>query len=400
MRWRMLILSTATQAAALAAMLGVVAVLPPMIREFGISRAQAGFLATAPNVGLLATALLWGLAVDRFGGRRTLAAGTLVAGLFTVVASRMRSLGMVELMLVLTGLFAAGAFPAGGRMVAHWFDDRRSLAMGVNQSFVPVAGLLTALVLPPLAAASGWRVAMLWSGLPAVLAGLLYALLYRDRAVPAARAARRPFAAVLRDRNFQLVTVAAMCFMAAQISLASFLMPFLVQSLGWTVAVAGLALSAAQLGGLLGRFGWGGLTERLAGDRSVVTWMLVAVLGAASAIALGRMTRSSPAGLILTIAFLFGVACIGWNGLHIHLVAEVAGVASAGMAVGISINCLQLTILAGAPSFGFAADHFGGYPVAWTGLAAILLAGAAVLSRIRMPAALPEATIRHSKGMV
>lgn len=389
----MLALSTLTQAAALAAMIGIVAVLPAVIREFGMSRAQAGILATAPNIGLLLTVTVWGLSVDRLGGRWTLALGVVGAGVFTILASRESSLQMIEATLILTGIFAASAFPAGGRMVAQWFDDRRSLAMGINQAFVPVAGLLTALLLPPVAAALGWRTALVCSGLPALIAGAGYLVLYRDRAVQSEERPRTSIPRLLRSREFLLVTGAAMCFMVAQISLSSFLMPFLVQELGWSVALAGLALAIAQFGGLVGRFGWGSLTERLVGDRSVVTWKVVALLGAISAIALGRMTRTSPGLLIMAIAFVFGVACIGWNGLHIHLVADVAGAASAGMAVGISINFLQLTILVGAPSFGFAADHLGGYSAAWTGLAGVLVLGAVVLTKIRVDSNFAAATM-------
>ena len=380
----MLGLSTVTQASALAAMIGVVALLPAVIEEFGISRTVAGVVATAPNLGLLLSLTAWGAVVDRFGSRATLGPAAIAAGGLIVLASRMPTIPLLTVLLALTGVAAAVSFPAGGRMVAHWFDERRGLAMGINQAFVPLAGLTTALVLPAIAGSAGWRAALLLSGAPAAVAGLGYVLLYRERPVGHEPVSRMSVRALLRNRGFLLITAGAMAFMVAQSALMSFLMPFLVQDLRWPVAAAGIALSAAQLGGLVGRFTWGGLGDRLLGNRHVLTWQAVGALGAAAALLLGRTASSWPAWVVLLLALFFGVACIGWNGLHVHLVTEVAGKARAGLAIGASLNFLQLTILVGTPAFGWIADHRGGYPMAWTTIAAVLVVAIAVLAAVRL----------------
>lgn len=162
----MLALSTLTQAYALAAMIGIVAVLPAVIRAYGITRAQAGLVAVAPNLGLLLSLTIWGAAVDRLGGRRTLGVASVLAGMCAVLASHMQSLPMLVLALALIGVAAGAFFPASGRMVARWFNERRGLAMGISQSFVPIAGLTTALWIPATASALGWRSgsADLWLG--------------------------------------------------------------------------------------------------------------------------------------------------------------------------------------------------------------------------------------------
>lgn len=146
----MLAVATVIQACPLGAVIGIVALLPSVIQEYRISRAAAGVVATAPNLGLLLSLTLWGAAVDRIGSRATLGVAAILAGVLIAVASRMQSLALLTALLALTGAAAVVSFPAGGRMVARWFDEGRGLAMGINQAFVTLAGLVTALVLPNL----------------------------------------------------------------------------------------------------------------------------------------------------------------------------------------------------------------------------------------------------------
>ena len=56
---------------------------------------------------------------------------------------------------------------------------------------------------------------------------------------------------------------------------------------------------------------------------------------------------------------------IGWNGIFLTLVAEIAGSDRAGTATGISLSIGFLGILLGPPAFGYLVDKTGSYSAAW-----------------------------------
>src|SRR5690606_30516267 len=72
-RWVILSVSMAAQVASVTAMYGVSFVLPQLRDAYGMTTAQAGMLAGLPAFGLLLTLLLWGVVIDRFGERATMA---------------------------------------------------------------------------------------------------------------------------------------------------------------------------------------------------------------------------------------------------------------------------------------------------------------------------------------
>ena len=77
--WLMLIVGGGSQTAT-ALLISTPAYLIPLLHtQRGLSLAEAGLIATAPNVGVLLTLILWGAAVDRWGERVILVTGLVVA---------------------------------------------------------------------------------------------------------------------------------------------------------------------------------------------------------------------------------------------------------------------------------------------------------------------------------
>ena len=67
---------------------------------------------------------------------------------------------------VLIGIGVAHIVPTLTRAVIDWFPTRiRALAMSVKQMGVPIAGAITAAVLPALATVTSWRMAAAVTGL-------------------------------------------------------------------------------------------------------------------------------------------------------------------------------------------------------------------------------------------
>ena len=154
-RW--VILATSLLAAmATTCLASGVAFLIPRLHADGMSLPAASVLASAPMVGMVATTVLWGWALDRVGERRILLLSlslTVVATAATTVAS---ALGAPTWGLWL-GLFTGGAVSAStngasGRIVVGWFPaHQRGTAMGIRQMAQPLGVGVTGLTVPVLA---------------------------------------------------------------------------------------------------------------------------------------------------------------------------------------------------------------------------------------------------------
>ncbi|GAA1105543.1 sugar phosphate permease [Nocardiopsis composta] len=337
--------SMAAQVASVTAMYGVPFVLPQLRDAYGMTTAQAGMLAGLPAFGLLLTLLLWGVVIDRFGERATMAISlALTAGALGLLATVRGPLG-VGGVLLLAGAAGGPVNAASGRLILSWFAAReRGLAMGIRQSALPLGMGLAALVLPAAAERWGFLGAMM---LPAVAAAasVPLVLLLSAPPAPAAGADGRPTgdAAPARRgspyRGWALWRVhgVSMLLGVPQIALLTYALVYLVEEHGWGAPAAGAVVAAAQLPGALGRLLLGVLSDRT-GDRM----RPVRALSAVSCAAL-LLLFAAPAALPWTaVPLLLGCLVLSMchNGLTFTAVAEIAGTSWAGRALAVQ-NWLQ-----------------------------------------------------------
>src|SRR5207302_5191985 len=104
--------------------------------------------------------------------------------------------------LVPAAVGASAASPGGTRALAAWFrPGQRGTAMGIRQTGVTVAGVVAALLLPPIAVALSWRAAFLTVAGLALLSIAAFALFYREpAAVPGPAGAPLDPLLLLRNR--------------------------------------------------------------------------------------------------------------------------------------------------------------------------------------------------------
>ena len=74
--------------------------------------------------------------------------------------------------------------------------------------------------------------------------------------------------------------------------------------------------------------------------------------------------RPSPWWLYL-LAVLFGLTGLSWNGVYLTRVGELADIALAGTATGLSFVIVNLGAIGGPPLFGYLVDLTGGYVLPW-----------------------------------
>jgi MFS transporter, ACS family, hexuronate transporter len=298
-----------------------------------------------------------------------------------------------EFSLFLFCLFLAGigwsvVNPVLGKAIVDLFPVReRGVAMGIKQMGLTVGGVLSALILPRVAAAWSWRVAMaacaLTMGAPVLAAWRTLAPLAVAR-VDGTRTAGEPRADNwwwLRRPPLLTLFGAGLALGMVQSAVLSYLPLYGVEVLGLGAVAAGGLVAAAQAGGAVARLGLGAASDRWLGGRRP-PWLVVSSLIGAAVFASYAM-RPTPHGLTAAaLAFAAGIGAHGWVGVYFIASAEAGGPRQSGLLSGVSFAAIVVGLLAGAPCFGAILQATDSYRAAWGAFAAlsILVAGVMALA--------------------
>src|SRR5262249_51342893 len=140
--------------------------LKPLTEEFGWSRGQISLAFSFSLLVMSFTFPLVGRLVDRFGARKVIVPSVLFFGIGLMSLSLLSAnLWHLYAVYVLLGLVGGGTAPIPySNVIAHWFDKKRGLALGLA-----MVGLgLGTFVMPSLAqmlmTSQGWRQAYIFIG--------------------------------------------------------------------------------------------------------------------------------------------------------------------------------------------------------------------------------------------
>jgi sugar phosphate permease len=367
------------------------AYLIPALRHQGFSLEQAGLLVACPTIGLLLTLIGWGAAADRWGERVVLSAGLGLAGLILIASRDVRGAVGLGVALALAGAAGGSVFAASGRLILGWFARReRGLAMGIRQSAQPLGVAVAAITLPTLGAA-GLRAPLLFMGVFCVVSAVTVLVFVRDPArAPAAGpgttgpGAAGPDAAgagggragsPYRQPVLWRIHAASALLVVSQFAVSTFALVFLVQARGWSAPDAGRLLAVGQALGAAARLGAGYWSDR-AGSRMRPMRILALSTGVAMLALAGAAAAHSPVAVAVLLAT--GLVAVSTNGLAFTAVAEYAGSAWAGRALGIQ-NTGQNALAAATPPVLAVAIGAIGFSASFALVAVFPLAAAAVV---------------------
>jgi hypothetical protein len=282
---------------------------------------------------------------------------------------------------------------AGARGAAP--RSRMALPFSLKQTGVPAGAPLAGATLPPLALALGWRPTLLLvtalGALVIVAAQPTRRLLDADR-LPArplsVRGVLAPLRAVFASRALAELSLAGFTYAATQVCLMSFLVVYLTETLGRSLVAAGLALTVANLGGIVGRIGWGAIADRRIPPRRLLG--LLGILSCLCAVATAAFDARWSPGVLLALCATFGATAIGWNGVQLAELARHAPRGQEGAITGASGFLTLSGVVVGPPTFALLASLTGSYRVGFTvfGIASGLCGAYFLLSgREAMPAA-------------
>ena len=372
-RWLILFIGLIAMTAGCTFQYGL-AYLIPALRHEGFSLELASILVACPTAGLLLTLIGWGAAADRWGERIVLATGLGLAGVILQVAASVHGAGGLGICLALGGAAGGSVFAASGRLILGWFArHERGLAMGIRQSAQPLGVALAAVTLPTLGGSGTSLPLRILGGFCLVSAALVVALV-RDPARPAARDGQAGSPALAGGSPYRQpvlwrIHAASALLVVPQFAVATFALVFLVDARGWDVTAAGRLLAVAQLFGAASRLGAGYWSDRVGSRMRPMRTLAVSTGVGMLALAAAAAAGSSAAVPVLLAC---AVVSVSTNGLAFTAVAEYAGPAWAGRALGIQ-NTGQNALAAATPpvlalaigSIGFGASFaiVGAFPV-------------------------------------
>lgn len=382
--WTMLGLGMAAQGASCVFMYGL-PVLIPELRSDGLSLSQAGMIVGAPSAGMLLTLVAWGWFADRYGERLTMSLGQSLAGVVLAVAALTdAAIPVAGLALGIAGALGSAANSASGKVVLGWFPaERRGVAMAFRQAAQPLGIAVAALVLPPVASQYGLRGALAVLAAICITTSAAVALFVVDPprgAVTGSANGGNPY----RLADLWRIHGAAMLLVVPQFVTAAFSYDYLVGTRDWSPSTAGALLAAVQIFGAFCRIACGRWSDAV-GSRLRPMRQLALVNGSVMLLAASAMGLDSSVSPALLLSAL--VIAMTGNGLAFTAVAELAGSAWAGRALGVH-NMVQNMVSAVTPAVFGAVITGSGYAVGVAVAAVFALIAISVTPPDRTPALL------------
>lgn len=389
----MLALVLTAQTVANVGPLGIPAIAALIRSDLGLTLTQAGSFLSAYYIGPIVISLPAGAMTDRWGVARMLVLGELViaGGLFA--ASGAGTYAALIACMIGAGFGYGILNPTSTKAVMAWFPPaQHATVVGLKQVGLPFGGALGAALLPILAIALGWRVAVVLSAVLIAVTAVALLASYRDapvaRTVPAARTSS-PLRAVLVTRDLWLLAIASLIFAGLQTVWMAFLVLYLKEVVGVPLLSAARYLALAQVAGMAGRIVFGLLSDRAFAGRRRAPLLIAGCGSALCSVALAMTGRGSSGVWIGVLALVFGFVGIGWNGVQHTLMAELAGPRAAGTALGLGLALSSMGVTLGPPLFGWAVEAAGSYRGPWIGLAGFMTLALALLALVRERPRLP-----------
>lgn len=346
---------------------------PSMQKSLFLTLPQIGQITSAFPLAYGASRLVTGVLVDRTKPHQALCIGLLLAGLVNISMGLTSSLAFLTALWALNGLVQGVGAGASAKMLTSWFPvERRGFYWALWSTSANIGAFLTPIVCTKLINFSGFRSGMVIPGAVAAVSALVFLPLLKstpfdagfdvpwssrntatkDTTVDSTSTTDSSNDAdkdkdkddwksifvnqVLKNKTIWLLSLCYFFVYFIRSGTKSWLHFWLVESLGLTVSQAGYRASGMEVGGIVGTFSAGIISDMLGGRRVVVTLaylLLVIVSIAFTSIVIPMYPASSAVAFLAFAAIGFAIngpqmmiGLIGAEACDRRVVATATGV--------------------------------------------------------------------------
>ncbi len=357
--------------------------IPPLMREWGLTRADFAPIAAMSLLGMAIGATFGGLVGDRIGRRWALIGSLALFGLATGLATLAQGTGGFGALRAVAGLGLGATLPNASALIAEFTPARyRSIGMSIAMLSQPVGSMSAGLLAAVLLETSGWRSLFLIGSIAPLALALIFVwrlpespgFLAKSTASSAPRATLGALLEPVRRRDTLLAWLSCFLSLLALYSVLSWA-PAMLAAERMPLFFTGTAIAVFSIGGIAGSFLCGLLVKRFGSRVAQV------IIGATGIIA----------GLLLIVLFRAGLATPAYIGSLMAFVGVgAAGTQTTLYALGAHLYPTELRATGLGAVLGV--GRLGAVASAWVGAGAVD-AGGAVGFFALFAAAIAAATI-------
>lgn len=351
----------------------------PFFRDgFDLSGLGVGLVVTALTLGYATFLLPLGALTDRYGEHRMLSVGLVGLSTGAAFVATAWSYPVLLVATFLLGSLYGTAMPGTNKAI---FDNvvpgRRNLAVGVKQVGVTAGSGISALLVTGIAGVLFWEAGFYVAAGFGLAVTAVFALAY-DGSAGGEEASYPNFRTLAGNRPYRALAAAGFFLGAGLFTTPGYVIIYLEEAAGTTIAFGGIVLAALQVSGSVGRVVTGWLADRFPADRIGYILLVQTLAGAVLFVVVGVVgSRTAIAAAFVVLGFFV----LGFTGMYYSCMATLVSAEEMGGATGGG----QLALVGGAllapPTFGYLADTVG-YRASWFLLAASGLAAAVFVVQV------------------
>lgn len=354
---------------------GYAALIPFIQTEYMLNKSEVGYLTSGMFLGSSLIAIPAGMITDRIGVRKTITLFCLimVAVLYSFMITK--SYMAIILLLICFGFGYGAMAPATNRGIMEGFTEKnRGTAMGFKQMGVPLGAVIASFILPALSYLYSWRIALFITGTLLLCTIIAYYVNNREQNSPATflLSAESIKNVLMNKRTIQLAIIIAF-FMGMQVSVTTFLVIYLYQTLHFSFVFSTFCFSLLFFGGAFGRGFWGYISDSYYNGQRKIILFYIGLLSVIALVLLGLINQSTPLVAMVCLSLFLGFTTQGWNGISIVMIAEKSSKLDIGLTTGFGLTIVNIGAIIGAPIAGFVIDASGSYQNMWWAIAVIIL---------------------------